>query len=159
MGFLSTAQGPKCSAKKTAIHQIRRTIEIDNIAAMGTNVSVKHGEPPNLLKGTIATMKSQKRTAETGDGATAYKKKKVIGNAGPSIRSSTEALASVSPVTETPLDYMLRVMRDPSTDDARRDAMAKAVLPYMHARLTTADGQALDDEGGTITFTWQPPQD
>ena len=56
---------------------------------------------------------------------------------------------------------MLRVMRDPNEDDERRDAMAKAALPYMHARLSTVDGQyrqASDNEGGTITFTWQPPQ-
>jgi hypothetical protein len=60
--------------------------------------------------------------------------------------------------TETPLDYMLRIMRDPAQDDDRRDAMAKAALPYIHARLTSIDGQVADNEGGTITFTWQPAQ-
>jgi hypothetical protein len=34
-----------------------------------------------------------------------------------------------------PLDYMLRVMRDPKVDDHRRDDMAKAVAPYIHPRL------------------------
>lgn len=59
---------------------------------------------------------------------------------------------------ESPLDYMLRIMRDPDEDDERRDAMAKAALPYVHARLSNVDGQVSDNDGGTITFTWQPPQ-
>ena len=36
---------------------------------------------------------------------------------------------------ETPLEYMLRVMCDPTASDKRRDDMAKAAAPYMHARL------------------------
>ena len=68
------------------------------------------------------------------------------------------ALATTGPTNETPLEYMLRVMRDPNEDDDRRDAMAKAALPYMHARLSSVDGQVSDNEGGTITFTWQPVQ-
>jgi hypothetical protein len=53
---------------------------------------------------------------------------------------------------------MLRVMRDPTQGDARRDAMAKAALPYVHARLTSVDGQIPDNEDGPISFTWKPPQ-
>ncbi len=77
------------------------------------------------------------------------------------IAPAAESKATAS-TNESPLDYMLRVMRDPNEDDERRDAMAKAALPYMHARLSTVDGQVSDqvsdNEGGTITFTWQPPQ-
>lgn len=36
---------------------------------------------------------------------------------------------------ETPLDYMLRVMRDTSAEHDRRDEMAKAAAPYVHAKL------------------------
>lgn len=36
---------------------------------------------------------------------------------------------------EMPLDYMMRVMRDDSVDDARRDDMAKACAPYFSAKL------------------------
>lgn len=36
---------------------------------------------------------------------------------------------------ELPLDYMLRVMRDNRSTQARRDAMAIAAAPYLHARL------------------------
>jgi len=79
----------------------------------------------------------------------------------PAIEPAPKRGEAVS-TNESPLDYMLRVMRDPNEDDERRDAMAKAALPYMHARLSTVDGQlsdqVSDNEGGTITFTWQPPQ-
>jgi hypothetical protein len=34
----------------------------------------------------------------------------------------------------SPLEYMLSVMRDPSADAARRDRMAQAAAPYVHAR-------------------------
>ena len=34
----------------------------------------------------------------------------------------------------SPLDYMSRVMRDQTVDVRRRDAMAMAAAPYMHAK-------------------------
>ena len=39
---------------------------------------------------------------------------------------------------ELPLDYMLRVMRDESTDNQRRDEMAKSAAPYLHSKMPTA---------------------
>ena len=36
----------------------------------------------------------------------------------------------------TPLEYMLKVMRDENADDKRRDAMAAAAASYMHPRLS-----------------------
>jgi hypothetical protein len=36
-----------------------------------------------------------------------------------------------------PLDYMLKVLRDPNEDKARRDEMAKAAAPYVHPRLAS----------------------
>ncbi len=47
----------------------------------------------------------------------------------------------------TPLEYMLKVMRDPKVTQQRRDDMAKACAPYMHARLAAVDpetGKAVD---------------
>ncbi len=35
---------------------------------------------------------------------------------------------------ESPVDYMLRIMRDPTADPERRDAMAKAAATYLHPR-------------------------
>jgi hypothetical protein len=40
---------------------------------------------------------------------------------------------------ETPLEYILRVMRDPAQDAPRRDEMAKAAAPYVHAKLAATD--------------------
>src|SRR5450432_717823 len=40
---------------------------------------------------------------------------------------------------ETPLEFMLRVMRDPAQDASRRDEMAKAAAPYVHAKLAATD--------------------
>jgi len=36
---------------------------------------------------------------------------------------------------EMPLDYMIRVMRDPTTEPHRRELMAKAAAPYLHPQL------------------------
>ena len=50
-----------------------------------------------------------------------------------------EARARCVASGETPLEYMLRVMRDESVDDKRRDAMAQAAGPYLHARLASTE--------------------
>ena len=39
----------------------------------------------------------------------------------------------------TPLEYMLDVMRDGKAKNERRDEMAKAAAPYLHARRTPED--------------------
>jgi hypothetical protein len=52
------------------------------------------------------------------------------------IRRLTEAaILEAQESGELPLDYMLRVMRDETATDERRDMMAIAAAPYMHARL------------------------
>lgn len=35
---------------------------------------------------------------------------------------------------KSPLEYMLRVMNDPAADPSRRDRMAIAAAPFLHAR-------------------------
>jgi hypothetical protein len=47
---------------------------------------------------------------------------------------------------ETPLQYMLRVMRDEGQADERRDKMAVGAAPYMHAKAVEVFGQ----DGGPI---------
>ena len=42
-------------------------------------------------------------------------------------------LDQIASTGETPLQYMLRVMRDPEAPPARRDAMAIAAAPYVHS--------------------------
>jgi hypothetical protein len=50
----------------------------------------------------------------------------------------------------TPLEYMMAVMRDPNTSDARRDRMARDAAPYMHAKL--ANIEHAGNGGGPIQF-------
>lgn len=39
----------------------------------------------------------------------------------------------------TPLDYMLKVLRDESQETKRRDAMAVAAAPYLHPKLASTE--------------------
>lgn len=43
---------------------------------------------------------------------------------------------------ETPLEYMLRVMRDDGVPDERRDEMALAAAPFVHAKLSQTEIKA-----------------
>jgi hypothetical protein len=50
---------------------------------------------------------------------------------------TAERQAAIAATGETPKDYMLRVMRDPTVEWNRRDAMAKAAAPYCHPQLAS----------------------
>src|SRR5580704_1059110 len=50
----------------------------------------------------------------------------------------TEVVVQSAQTSETPLEYMLRVMRDPTHPNQRRDEMARAAAPYVHAKLLAA---------------------
>lgn len=56
---------------------------------------------------------------------------------------------------ETPLEYMLRVMRDGKAADARRDEMARAAAPYMHAKLSAIEHTG--PQGGPVQFVIEAP--
>lgn len=45
--------------------------------------------------------------------------------------------ARVAASGDTPLDYMLKVMRDKKADASRRDDMAKAAAPYVHPKFSS----------------------
>ena len=47
---------------------------------------------------------------------------------------------------DLPLDYMLRIMRDPEMPVERRDEMAKSAAPFLHAKL-----QAIQHSGEITT--------
>ncbi len=47
-----------------------------------------------------------------------------------------EAVANCIATGESPLSYMLRVMRDPTVEDPRRDERARAAAPYVHAKIS-----------------------
>jgi phage terminase small subunit len=54
---------------------------------------------------------------------------------GPKKRATVTA-APAAPVS--PLEYMLTVMRDPAVDPTRRDRMAQAAAPFVHAKMEAA---------------------
>jgi hypothetical protein len=49
-----------------------------------------------------------------------------------------------------PLEYMLEVMRTPDASWPRRDEMAKAAAPYLHARLA-----AVEHSGAIDALRWR----
>ena len=51
---------------------------------------------------------------------------------------------------ELPLDYMLRTMRDPAASAKRRDEMAKAAAPYLHAKLAPLDPPQPPDDAADL---------
>lgn len=66
-------------------------------------------------------------------------------------KASAAREARVAATGDTPLDYMLKVMRDAKADKARRDDMAKAAAPYVHPKFSSvtpgpvgAGAQAMD---------------
>lgn len=50
----------------------------------------------------------------------------------------TEA-EEISRLGELPLGYMVRIMRDPTASESRRDRMANAAAPYLHAKLVSSE--------------------
>jgi hypothetical protein len=68
--------------------------------------------------------------------------------AGTANKSNEEARRKAAETGETPLEYMLRVMRDRSVDHDRRDKMAVAAAPYAHAKLASVEHTGAD--GGPL---------
>lgn len=52
--------------------------------------------------------------------------------------------AQVASTGETPLDYMLRVMRDVTAEHDRRDRAAAAAAPYVHRKLAAMEVSGKD---------------
>ena len=65
------------------------------------------------------------------------------------LAANAEAAAAGAP-GELPLDYMIRVMRDPTSDPHRRDAMAKAAAPYLHPQLAAIHHRHANADGTPI---------
>lgn len=63
-------------------------------------------------------------------------------------KASAARQAKVAATGDTPLEYMLKVMRNPKADAGRRDDMAKAAAPYVHPKL--ASMQHTGRNGGPI---------
>lgn len=54
-------------------------------------------------------------------------------------KTNAERQAEIAASGITPLDYMLKVMRDEKADERRRDDMAKAAAPYAHPKLAAIE--------------------
>jgi hypothetical protein len=57
-----------------------------------------------------------------------------------------EAVANCIATGESPLSYMLRVMRDPTVEHPRRDEMARAAAPYVHAKISSENTKTTDNQ-------------
>ena len=62
-----------------------------------------------------------------------------------------EIVASAAEARMTPLEYMLAIMRDPNVEQRRRDAMAIAAGPYVHAKLSSIEQKTESTVEQTIT--------
>ena len=65
----------------------------------------------------------------------------------------------------SPLEYMLQVIRDPKTEESRRDRMAVAAAPYFHSKASDGSGAkvklkqaAADAAKGNRFSPAQPPK-
>lgn len=58
-----------------------------------------------------------------------------------------------------PLEYMLAVMNDPGADDARRDRMAVAAAPYVHARADATGAKGKKEQAQEAAAKAAAPSD
>jgi len=68
--------------------------------------------------------------------------------AGGANKLSREAYERAQEGGELPLDFLLRVMRDDNSDEARRIDCAKAAAPYVHPKRAPIDGDG--NEAGLV---------
>ena len=54
-------------------------------------------------------------------------------------KANAARAAEIASTGETPLEYMIRVMRDRSVDHDRRDKMAASAAPYVHPKLANIE--------------------
>lgn len=60
-------------------------------------------------------------------------------------KKTSERMQAMLSGGETPLEYMLRIMRDQTQDYAIRNDMAKSAAPYCHSRLATTEIKGNDE--------------
>ena len=67
-------------------------------------------------------------------------RKKGVPNKAPSKAALVQVAAQAAAGTgQTPLEYMLQIMRDPLVEPARRLDAAKAAAPFIHPRLNAVE--------------------
>lgn len=65
-------------------------------------------------------------------------------------RATQEALKRAEESGELPLDFLLRIMRDQGSDEAKRIDCAKAAAPYLHAKRAPINSDGEDAAGITV---------
>jgi hypothetical protein len=65
-----------------------------------------------------------------------------------------EAFEVASASDETPLQYMLRIMRDSRAAVGRRDNMAKAAAQYLHPKLVSTETKDITEKPQTVEDAW-----
>ena len=75
-------------------------------------------------------------------------------------RATAEARAAAAKTGEMPLDYMLRVMRDPKASNTRRDEMARTAAPYLHPKVVATEfvPPPMPDADNEIRIVFIDPQ-
>lgn len=66
-------------------------------------------------------------------------------------RRTQEIVAAAVNEGLTPLEHMLNVLRDPSADEKRRDAMAIAAAQFMHPKLSAVEAKVDADVEMAVT--------
>jgi len=69
-------------------------------------------------------------------------------------RATSEMRRALAESGEMPVEYMVRVMRDETAEQSRRDYMARAAAPYLHPRLSVVEH---NDETNTQYVFELPP--
>ena len=74
--------------------------------------------------------------------------------------SKNRDMAALAAGGITPLEYMLSVVRDPAVEYRRRDQMAQAAAPYLHARLASTEIKGDDDHpiAHKLTIEFKRPE-
>ena len=72
-------------------------------------------------------------------------------------RVTAELQAAVAASGETPLDYMLRVMRDAAMDQPRAGRNGKGSCAVRPRQIGCSGRNASGQRGRVVTFTWLPP--
>lgn len=75
--------------------------------------------------------------------------------AGQPNKKTAELQAAVAETGETPLDFLLRIMRDGEADEGRRIDCAKAAAQYIHPKLSSIDARA--DLAGALNIIINKP--
>lgn len=70
-----------------------------------------------------------------------------------------DAIERAKATGELPLDYMMRVMRDPTVENKRRDYMASAAAPFLHAKLSNIEVSQDAEKPFKMVVEWSKPKE